>query len=42
MKTGSIFVKNPSILYISGTNVGETLVIGNNYYVEYVEAEPND
>lgn len=39
MKTGSIYIKNPSILYLSGANIGEALIVGQDYIIEYMEEE---
>ncbi len=42
MKTGSVYVKNLSILHVSGANIGDNWFIGNDYLVEFAEEESND
>jgi len=37
MEAGSYHVKNPSMIYISGTQVRETLVVGSGFDVYFVE-----
>lgn len=42
MKTGSVYVKENSILHISGALVGNNYFFGKDYLVEFVEAVPKN
>ncbi len=36
MDTGSIYFENPSILYLSGTSLGQIFIVGSDYVAYWV------
>ena len=36
--TGSCYVEHPAIIHVSGTAIGEVLIVGSDFVVNYCES----